>query len=86
MTQGVPLTRVAALLDRQGHFPRSLGTLFLRLREKKGGRRQAVEEWSAQVEYAKKRGLVPTHLDSHKHIHHFPALHGAVIEVAAAWD
>jgi len=81
LTQGTPLTRCSALLDRAGDFPRSLPALFLRLRSDKA-RGQALEEWSAQVEAARARGLFPTHLDSHKHIHHFPALQNAAIAVA----
>lgn len=81
LTQGVALTKCSRILDRDGRFPRSLPKLFWRLR-KQEARQQAWEEFSAQIAYAKGRGLVPTHVDSHKHVHHLPALHEAVIGAA----
>ena len=39
-------------------------------------------ELSAQIQWVIDRGLVPTHLDSHKHIHSFPAIFPIVCELA----
>jgi len=39
-------------------------------------------ELSAQIQWVIDRGLVPTHLDSHKHIHSFPAIFPMVCELA----
>ena len=80
LTQGTPLTKCDAI-TRRGQFPRSLPKLAFRLMHA-AARDQAVEEWSAQVAYAIDRGLRPTHVDSHKHIHHLPALQDAVLTVA----
>lgn len=81
LTQGQALTPCRRIRNRDGSFPRSLPQLAWRLL-RPAAQREAVEEWAAQVDYAIRRGLTPTHLDSHKHIHHLPALHAAVMEVA----
>jgi predicted glycoside hydrolase/deacetylase ChbG (UPF0249 family) len=81
LTQGVPLTACRRLCDRHSQFLRRVPRLALRLLTPVG-RRQARAEWSAQIEYALSRGLTPTHLDSHKHVHHLPMLQEIVCELA----
>jgi predicted glycoside hydrolase/deacetylase ChbG (UPF0249 family) len=66
-------------LGRDGGFVRSVPRLFLKLRSQ-AARAEALEEMAAQIEYAKQRGVKVTHADSHKHVAHLPALHGALIE------
>ena len=78
LTQGVPLTKCGRILGRDGRFLRNLPGLFWRLRTE-AARREAEEELAAQIAYATTRGLRPTHVDSHKHVCHWPALHGALI-------
>jgi predicted glycoside hydrolase/deacetylase ChbG (UPF0249 family) len=80
LTQGTPLTSCRRLLSKgHGTFHRSLPKLFWALRQPEA-RRQAQDELTAQIDYALKRGLTPTHVDSHKHVCHLPWLHGAVVE------
>jgi predicted glycoside hydrolase/deacetylase ChbG (UPF0249 family) len=83
LTQGTPLTACRKILTRDGRMIRSLPKLFLRLRSA-DARRQAGDELLAQIEYAKARGLVPTHVDSHKHVCHLPLLHGPLIAACQA--
>ncbi len=78
LTQGTPLTPCRRILSRDGEFIRSLPKLFLKLRTK-GARQEAQDELIAQIKYALSRGLSPTHVDSHKHVCHLPALHAALI-------
>lgn len=83
LTQGTPLTACRHLRDGGGDFPRKIPALAWRLAT--GGRqarREAQDEWAAQIEYALQRGLVPTHLDSHKHVHHLPWLQEIVCDLA----
>ncbi|MEI8196590.1 MAG: ChbG/HpnK family deacetylase [Phycisphaerae bacterium] len=87
LTQGTPLTGCPHLRDKGGagggDFPRKIPTLAWRLAA--GGRvarQEALDEWAAQIEYALQRGLRPTHLDSHKHVHHLPWLQEVVCELA----
>lgn len=73
VTEFAPLTAFdAAWLDEQGHLssrsvhlPRALATLV-------------EAEWSAQVARVLDAGLRPSHLDAHQHLHHRPALFGAL--------
>jgi len=83
LTQGTPLTSCRRILTRDGHFIRSLPKLFLRLRTK-AARQEAQYELIAQIQYAQSRGLVPTHVDSHKHVCHFPPLHAPLIAACNA--
>ncbi len=83
LTQGVPLTKSRPILNRDGTFTRSLPRLFWRLRSH-AARHAARDEMIAQIQYAKSRGLPPTHVDSHKHVCHLPALHGPLLEACKA--
>ena len=80
LTQGEPLTKCSRIVGRDGKLIRSLPKLFLKLHSK-AARQEAEEEMRAQVGYAVKRGLKPTHVDSHKHVCHVPLLHEALIRV-----
>ena len=43
-------------------------------------------ELAAQIQWAIDRGLKPTHLDSHKHIHSFPAIYPIVCSLAKQFN
>lgn len=81
LTQGTPLTSCHKLLNAAGQFPRALPTLARRLLSRLA-RQQAADEFSAQIDYARHRGLAITHLDSHKHIYHLPMLQEIILLVA----
>jgi predicted glycoside hydrolase/deacetylase ChbG (UPF0249 family) len=80
LTQGKPLTRCSRIAGRDGELVRSVPRLWWKLRSA-DARREAEEEMVAQIEWAKRRGVRGgvTHVDSHKHVVHLPALHGAVV-------
>lgn len=86
LTCGTPLTNpirsCSRLCDEAGNF-RPRGTRFrLSARE-----RQAAEtEMGAQVRACIERGVKPTHLDSHHHVHTEWALGGAAIAIAERYD
>lgn len=83
LTQGMPRSAGLRRLAEPGHaFRRSANGMLLKLALSARARLELEHEWSAQVEYALKKGVRITHLDSHKHLHHFPACHHAVIRVA----
>jgi chitin disaccharide deacetylase len=83
LTEGISRSKLkgGGLLDAAGKFPRRVPKLALRLTSRKA-RQDAKDEWRAQIEYALQRGIKPTHLDSHKHIHHLPQLAPIVVELA----
>jgi predicted glycoside hydrolase/deacetylase ChbG (UPF0249 family) len=78
LTQGAALTKCSRILGRDGNFVRSLPKLFLKLRSR-DAQAEAEGEMVAQIEWAKSRGVKVTHVDSHKHVVHLPALHEAVV-------
>lgn len=43
-------------------------------------------EWSAQIDRVRRAGLVPSHLDSHRHVHRWPPLLPATIGACRAAD
>lgn len=77
-----PLADVAPLLGSDGCFTRSLITIYRRTRLSAAARRAARCEFAAQVRWALDRGLAPSHLDSHKHVHLVPGLFEMALDVA----
>ncbi len=82
----LPSDKLQGLLQPDGRFPDSLGTL---LRAWFGGRLApavVLAEWQQQIERALAAGLTPTHLDGHKHVHMLPPLLDAAIHLAKAYQ
>jgi len=77
-----PAGEVAAVLDDEGCFIRSLPALYRRLRFSAAARDAAAKELQTQIQWTRDHGLVPSHLDSHKHVHEIPSLLGRVIALA----
>lgn len=83
LTDGAPCAEpgsVPSLLQAGGRFPRSWRDL---------GRLNPEEvraEWRAQVERLAGWGVRPSHLDSHHHVHKFPAAFEAYCELAREYD
>jgi chitin disaccharide deacetylase len=73
---------VASLLNDRGEFAGSPESLLLR-RARRGLLLQEVEsEWDAQIEKIRGAGVVPTHLDGHKHVHMLPGLFEIALKLA----
>ncbi|MGC8624115.1 MAG: carbohydrate deacetylase [Phycisphaerae bacterium] len=86
LTQGTPrYGRMKYLVSADGQFPRQVRPLLQRLSLYRKARAEAKAEWAAQIEYALRRHLQPTHLDSHKHIHHWPALAEIAMDLAGEY-
>jgi chitin disaccharide deacetylase len=67
----LPLSEVRSLVDDQGNFhapPVMIGKLW-RLQVSSG---EIEAEFRAQISWMKRHGLVPTHADSHHHMHIYP--------------
>ena len=88
LTEGVSRAglKPGGLLRADGKFPRRVPKLALRLLTSRRARAEARAEWTAQIQYALDRGLTPTHLDSHKHIHHLPHLAPLVVELGRQFN
>ena len=82
---GRPLTdpsRIPTLVDNDGCFPRSLGTLARRYFLGRISLEEVSTELRAQVRKFLDAGLLPTHLDTHKHVHSLPGILHALISLA----
>ncbi len=85
LTEGKALTPAAEippLADKQGQFLHS-GEKLAVLSLVSADVRQAIyRELDAQVRWIIERGIKPTHIDSHKHIHCFPSIYAIVCRIA----
>jgi predicted glycoside hydrolase/deacetylase ChbG (UPF0249 family) len=71
---------VPSLVDAEGRFGRDLAALQERARPE-----DVQREGDAQIEaFARRFGRLPTHLDSHHHVHRVPGVMDAVLDVALA--
>jgi chitin disaccharide deacetylase len=85
LTAGRPLTPpedVPTLVDSAGRF-HLLGALLARLSLGRLRPDEIARELDAQVAWARARGVQPSHLDSHHHIHTHPAVARIVLQLAA---
>lgn len=76
LTSGAPLLHdVPSLVDTEGNFKKQMAIIdepdCVSLEELE-------REWSTQIECFLKSGLVPTHFDSHHHMHGIPRFHPVV--------
>lgn len=74
--------RVPSLLEADGSFPRSLGTLVRRYFLGRVRLDEVECEFRAQARKFVDAGLTPTHVDTHKHVHSLPGVLRALITVA----
>jgi chitin disaccharide deacetylase len=85
LTAGKPLCQdstVKLILDSQGNFALTPGKLALASLIT-GKVRTAIEtELASQIQWLIDKGIKPTHLDSHKHIHAFPSIFPIVCRLA----
>jgi hopanoid biosynthesis associated protein HpnK len=89
LTEGRPLSKdqnIKCLLNPDGSFACSPAKLsFLSIAGSKN--RNAIRtELTAQIQWLIDNGIKPTHLDSHKHIHIFPAIFSIVCELARRFE
>ena len=83
--EGKPLSKdrcIDCLLNTDGEFAYSPSCLSLLSLVKRKIRNAIAAELAAQIQWVIDNGIKPTHLDSHKHIHSFPAIFPIVCELA----
>lgn len=85
LSDGPPMTEreaVKSLLNDQGRF--AGGPKSLLLRRASGGLLldEVEREWDAQIQKVRRAGIVPTHLDGHKHVHMLPGLFEVALKLA----
>jgi hopanoid biosynthesis associated protein HpnK len=84
-TEGTPISaanKVGALVGENGEFKYSAYTLAMKSLVDKKVMKALEIELAAQIESIIDKGIVPTHLDSHKHFHCFGAIYRIVCSLA----
>jgi predicted glycoside hydrolase/deacetylase ChbG (UPF0249 family) len=79
LTTGRPVLdprRVPSLVDSRGNFPASKTAL------QRARMDDMVEEWHAQIRALNSAGVEITHIDTHHHVHKFPHVFSAYLEIA----
>ncbi|MCJ7778971.1 MAG: ChbG/HpnK family deacetylase [Sedimentisphaerales bacterium] len=86
--EGKPVSKdpcVDCLLDTNGQFAYSPARLSILSVARRKIRNAIATELAAQIQWVIDNGLKPTHLDSHKHIHSFPAIFPIVCDLAKSF-
>jgi predicted glycoside hydrolase/deacetylase ChbG (UPF0249 family) len=89
LLEGRPVSKdncIECLVDGNGRFAFSPLVLSLLSIGRHKIRNAIRKELTAQIQWVIDNGLAPTHLDSHKHIHSFPALFPIVCELARRFE
>ena len=85
LTQGPPVAppeSVQALIDARGELHLSPSQLWRAIAMRRVPALQIETELRAQVKKVLAAGLTPTHLDGHMHVHLFPVVSDAAIQIA----
>ncbi len=89
LTRFQPLSETAKLPEltgRNGALPSGPGELLKIALSRRGVRDELRRELFAQAERVFDSGIIPTHFDSHKHVHIIPAVLEIMIEIARRWS
>jgi chitin disaccharide deacetylase len=89
LTQGQPLSNepvVSLLVNADGEFYLSAGAIARKSLVSSQFRAAIKAELAAQIQWAIDKGLKPTHLDSHNHIHSFPSIYPIVCSLAKQYN
>jgi len=77
-----PRAKVKTLVSQTGGFSGGPETLLVRLTAKSLDPKDVEIEWGAQIEKIQAAGILPTHLDGHKHVQMLPGLFGIALRLA----
>jgi predicted glycoside hydrolase/deacetylase ChbG (UPF0249 family) len=89
LTEGRPISKeqiVNLLTNTNGEFGFSANQLAFKSLVSSKFRAAIKAELSTQIQWAIDRGVQPTHLDSHKHIHSFPSIYPIVCSLARQFN
>ncbi len=89
LSTGAPLLPrwdVPSLVNEQGLFPGGPANLLLRRWRGLLNLAEVESEWEAQINRVRNAGIVPTHLDGHKHVHMLPGLFEVAARLARRHD
>lgn len=76
LSDGPPVAgaTIASLVNRKGEFEDGPEGLLLKMATRGLALNEVEREWDAQIGKVRDAGVVPTHLDGHKHVHMLPGL------------
>ncbi|GAC1703289.1 MAG: chitin disaccharide deacetylase [Candidatus Acidiferrum sp.] len=77
-----PARMVPSLLRVQGEFNGGPESLLLRIARSSLKALEVEREWDAQIHKIREAGIIPTHLDGHKHVHMLPKLFQIALRLA----
>jgi hopanoid biosynthesis associated protein HpnK len=76
-------SRIPTLIDRGGRFFRSYGRFMMHYRRINFD--EVRREFSAQIEKAMGAGIVPSHVDTHQHLHLLPRVADIVLDLCGQY-
>jgi chitin disaccharide deacetylase len=79
-------SEIATMVDRRGRLPRTWRSFLGRAIRGGVDPDDLSREFAAQIEAARQAGIVPTHLDTHQHLHLWPMVATVVLELAVGHD
>lgn len=85
LSDGAPVAArelVTSLVNEAGEFQGGPENLLMRIGRRRLALKEVEREWDAQIEKVREAGIVPTHLDGHKHVHMLPGLFEIALRLA----
>jgi chitin disaccharide deacetylase len=85
LSNGAPTAtpaEVPSLLNAKNEFEGGPESLILRIASRSLEPDQVEREWEAQIQKIRAAGIIPTHLDGHKHVHMLPGLFEIALRLA----
>lgn len=85
LSEGVPISpasKIPTLLDARGRLHLTPGRLWAAILKRKVSLSDVERELQAQIVRVIRAGILPTHLDGHKHVHVLPGISAIVIRLA----
>jgi hopanoid biosynthesis associated protein HpnK len=89
LTQGTPVSppsKIPTLVDGRGRLHLSPSRLWGAITRRQVDLSDIETELRAQISKTRRAGIVPTHLDGHKHVHVLPGVSQIVIRLAKEFD
>jgi hopanoid biosynthesis associated protein HpnK len=77
-----PVDQVTTLVNKEGFMPRSYTAFARRWLSRQISLRDVVRELEAQVNRVLQAGIVPSHFDSHQHVHCLPGMWRTILNLA----
>ncbi len=77
-----PADDVRGLLNGKGELDGGTEGLLIRIASRRLRIEEVEREWDAQIRKVRESGIMPTHLDGHKHVHMLPGLFELALKLA----